>query len=125
MWPHVRGHIDRALRRDGSGRYEPADVQAALLRGDAQLWVAWNTDTKTADAAIVTEIIDYPRLRELRIWLIGGGDMKAWVYEARDMLEAYARAYGCRYICGAMRKGWLRIGGPGWHETGITFEKRL
>lgn len=125
MWPHVREYIGSALKRDGSGRYEPADILAALLQGRARLWVAWNAATKTADAAIVTETIDYPRLRELRIWLVGGRDLKTWGRVARDTLERFARDQGCAVMAGGMRRGWVRFGGPGWVETGVTFEKRL
>lgn len=125
MWPHVRGHIGRALKREGSGRYELSDVLTGLLQEKAKLWVAWNSETKTADAAIVTELVDYPRARELRIQIVGGRNMKAWIEEAKDTLEQYARAQGCRFMCGSLRRGWIRIGGDGWHETGCTFQKGL
>ena len=127
LWPHVREYIAKVLRREGSGRFETSDILAILLRGEAKLWVVWNKDTKTADAAIVTEIVEYPRLRECRIWIVGGrpGTFKAWVYDTRDTLDEYARAQGCTFITGAMREGWIRIGGPGWRKTGVSFEKRL
>jgi len=127
LWPHVRGYIASVLRREGSGRFEPSDILAILLRGDAKLWIAWNENTKTADAAIITEIIEYPRLRECRIWIVGGrpGTFKTWVYETRDTIDAFARAKGCALLSGGMREGWIRIGGPGWRKTGTTFEKDL
>lgn len=125
MWPHVREHIKRALDREGSGRYEPPDILASLMLEKAKLWVVWNSETKTADAAIVTELVRYPRALELRIQIVGGRDMKAWVFDARDTLEEYARSLGCRFMAGSLRKGWIRIGGPGWCESGMTFEKVL
>lgn len=125
MWPHVRDHIKRALDREGSGRYEPSDILIALMQEKAKLWVVWNSETKTADAAVVTELVQYPRARDLRIQIVGGRDMKAWVFDARDTLEEYARSLGCRFISGSMRKGWIRIGGPGWRETGASFDKVL
>lgn len=127
LWPHVREYIASVLKRDGSGRFETSDILAALLRGEAKLWVAWNNDRQTADAAIITEIIQYPRLSECRIWIVGGrpGTFKSWVFAARDMIEAYARAHGCAFVSGAMRKGWIRIGGPGWRESGSTYDKDL
>lgn len=125
IWPHARPFIAAALTRDGGGRYEPADILAALLRGVVRLWISWNDTSKRVEAAVVTEIIDYPRLRELRLWLVGGGNLAAWGRPMRDLLEEFARNQGCHVVTGGLRKGWLRIGGPGWRQTGITFEKRL
>lgn len=96
-----------------------------LLDDRAKLWVAWNPDTKTCDAAVVTEIIQYPQKREFRLWLVGGRDMKAWATEGRLMVEAYARANGCELAAGAMRKGWVRVAGDGWKVTGCMLEKVL
>lgn len=127
VWPHVRAYVAAVLDRDGSGRFETSDILATLLRGEATLWVAWNKERETADAAIITEIIQYPRLSECRFWIIGGrpGTFRSWVFAARDMIEDYARAHGCGFVSGAMRRGWVRIGGPGWHESGVTVEKDI
>jgi hypothetical protein len=90
-----------------------------------QLWVAWDDDARRVDAAIVTEIINYPRLSECRIWLVGGRRMKTWVDAAHAEIEAFARQHGCAFLTGGMRRGWLRIGGAAWRETGISIEKDL
>lgn len=127
VWPHVREHIARALDRDETRKYELGDVLDILLQDKAQLWVAWNTETNTADAAAVTEVIQYPRLRELYVWIIGGkpGTLRSWVYDLRNTLEQYALARGCAYLSGAMRRGWIKMGGDGWKQTGVTMAKRL
>lgn len=93
-----------------------------------RLWVAWNTEEKAVEAAIVTEIKQYPRLRELHIWLIGGRNMNVWAKEGLELVEAYARAEGCTLATGALRRGWARVGAQatgGWRETGVSLEKRL
>jgi hypothetical protein len=118
----VRGYIERALAWEKTGRYLPADVLEILLRGDAKLWVSW--DGETVEAAIVTQVIDYPRLRELRVWLVGGRNMKAWVHEAQDILERFAKEYRCAVVSSGGRKGWLRAS-SGYRETGVSFEKVL
>ena len=126
VWPSVRGFIAAALDREGSARYVPADVLELVLGNKARLWVSWNPDKHEIEAAAVTDIIVFPRgIKELRIWLVGGRNMRAWVEEMRDMIEAYARANGCTYLSGSMRKGWIRVGGEGWRQSGVTFEKRL
>lgn len=124
VWPLACPHLMRALDREGSGRYLPEDILRALLDAKARLWVAWNVRESTIDAAVVTETIDFPRKRELRIWLVGGRNMRGWVKAAEEMIEAFARAEGCAFLTGSMRRGWLRVG-TGFRETGITFEKAL
>ena len=76
------------------------DVKGYIEAGYAQLW----TD---ADAAMVTEIITYPKGRTLRIWLAGG------TYEGVRRCEAAAiewakREYGCRAVELTGRVGWRR-----------------
>lgn len=125
IWPRARPFVVKALERDDSGRYEAEDILRLLISGDARLWVAWDD---AVQAAIITQIIQYPRLRELRIWLVGGGNMKSWVNEATELLEGFGRASGCALIAGGMRRGWVRMGNAatgGWKETGFTFHKRL
>ena len=128
IWPLARPYIAKALARDASGRYEPQDVLNYLLAGYVRLWVSWNTEEKAVEAAIVTEIKQYPRLRELHIWLIGGRNMNAWAKEGLELVEAYARAHDCVLATGAMRRGWARVGlnaTGGCRETGVSLEKRL
>ncbi len=125
LWPQVKPLIVRVLDLDRVGRYQPIDILNSLLAGTTRLWVSWNPDEKEVEAAVVTEIIQYPRAKEFRIWIVAGRNMRAWAYEGRDMVEAFARAQGCTVITGAFRRGWLRIGGEGWRETGVTLEKAL
>lgn len=125
IWPLARPHLEKPLSRQKVRRYELPDILEGLLNGTGRLWVSWNEDQKAVEAAIVTEIIKYPRISELRLWLIGGRNMKAWGIEARDLLETFARDMGCGVMTGGDRKGWVRFGGEGWEETGVTFEKRL
>ncbi len=125
LWPQVKPFIVRVLDRDEVGRYRPVDVLRSILDGTTRLWVSWNPDEKAVEAAVVTEIIQFPRVKELRIWIVGGNNMRAWVYEMRDMIEAFARSEGCVVMVGGLRPGWLRIGGPGWVKTGISYEKVL
>jgi len=125
LWPQVKPFVERVLALDRIGRYEPVDILCSLLAGTTQLWISWNPDEKVVEAATITEIINYPRAKELRIWLVSGRNMRAWVFEMRDLLEEFARAHGCAAMTGAMREGWLRIGGAGWKKTGVTIEKDI
>ena len=48
-----------------NGSHSIDDIFQIVVAGDAQFWA-------TEEAALVTEIIDYPRKRTLRFWLAGG-----------------------------------------------------
>lgn len=125
IWPQARVFIEKALALQKVRRFDAADILNLLLEGKVRLWVSWDPDLKRVEAAIVTEILQYPRMRELLVWLVGSNNMKACAREAYDLLEAFARDSGCAVISGRLRRGWIRIGGAGWYETGASFEKRL
>ncbi len=129
LWLEVAPLLKRPLDRDHAGRFQVEDVLAMLLQGRVRLWVSWNAETKAIEMAAVTEIVQYPRLRELKIWLIGGNNMRAWAKEGLSMIEDFARAQGCSVVSGAMRRGWIRVaassGLGGYKETGAMFEKAL
>jgi hypothetical protein len=113
------------LEREGSRRFEPIDILELILAEKAKLWVIWDDEEKTAIGAAVTEIVHYPRLNELRVWLVAGRKMSEWGRRGAQMMEEFARANGCAYVTGGFRRGWIRIGGEGWRETGCAFEKKL
>lgn len=125
VWPQVRHYIDAALKRGAGGRYELPDVLDALLRGKARLWASWDAESQKFDAAIITETIQYPRLKELHLWLVGGEGRRHWYDEAEAMITAFARADGCSVVASGGRRGWLRGLSDEWRETGATWEKRL
>jgi hypothetical protein len=126
VWPRVRKFVSMALDRGSAGkRYYLSDVLDLLLEQKARLWVVWNPQTHDFDGAAITETLQHPRCKETRILFVGGRNMKQWGRAGHDMIEAFARDQGCSILSGAMRRGWTRIGGPGWVETGVTFEKVL
>jgi len=42
VWPHVRGLILAAMKRGGLSSFRP--VEDTVLRGEALLWLAWDSD---------------------------------------------------------------------------------
>lgn len=123
VWPHVREHIARALKHDPCGGWLPDDVLTCLERDQAKLWVSWDDETKTIEAAMTTELLDYPRARVCRVWLIGGRNMKVWAPLFRDATETWARAAGAKCMLAGGREGWSRVGG--YRRTGGMFHKPL
>ena len=125
IWPQARPFIAAALALDPVGRYALEDVLHGLMNATLRLWISWDDEKQEVEAAGVTEIIQFPRARELRIWLVGGRNMRRWGRPFADLLEQFARDMNCDVVSGGLRRGWIRIAGPGWKETGYTFEKVL
>ena len=124
LWDQVEPHIRRPLARQPTVRWHENDVLKAILEEKAKLWIAWDEETKTVAAAVVTQIIDHPRCRDCFIWLVGGSRLREWAQAGLDMVEAYARHMNCTCVTGSTRKGWLRIG-TGYRDTGVMMEKVL
>jgi hypothetical protein len=107
VWPRVLPWIERALA-EGLGHLESRDVRDALERRDMQLWIARREDAVVA--ALVTEIVVYPRRKVCRFVLMGGADGQREVWLPwLSLLEAWARAEGCDLVEIYGRPGWARL----------------
>jgi hypothetical protein len=111
------GSLERALAAAGSTHDLYRDVAPMLARGDAQYWA-------NDGAAIVTEILAYPRARTLNFWLIGGE--LAAALELAPAVEAWGRAHGCVRAAGLGRRGWMpTVAALGYRPIGVAFRKEL
>lgn len=109
IWPQVEGFIKGALKRGHlENFYEPHDVLAMILLNQADLWLVHNNER--IDAAFVTRFCTYPRSKTLYVSLIGGRNMKAWLRLVDEKIDEFARQWGCKYVEGATRQGWARLG---------------
>lgn len=81
------------------GTHTFSDVARYLETGHAQLW---DTDR----AAIVTQVIQTPRIKTCHFFL-AGGDL-AELERMQPIVEAWARKEGCRRMTLAGRPGWTR-----------------
>jgi len=105
VWPMVYPLIDKC-HRYANGELETQDFLDMLTSGAMQLWVA--TDDSLIFAAMITEFVQYPRKKVMRIIAIGGEGMKRWM-RFFPALEAAALQVGCTGFEALGRKGWLRI----------------
>jgi len=94
-------HIHRSgIKNIGpKGRTPFSDIAAGLLSGRYQLWAGQNS-------AVVTEIIVYPRMRDLHYFL-AGGDLDE-LKEIRPRIEDWGRKNGCSRVSLAGRPGWAK-----------------
>lgn len=95
VWEKCRPWLAAALLPT----HEIGDVLEAIQEGRAQFW-------PDADAAVVTELVAYPRRKHCRCWLAGGS------YEGIRRIEErvipWAKAEGCEVIEIIGRLGWRR-----------------
>ena len=103
------------LSRALAGTHSMADVLGQVLRGDAQLW----TD---AEAAVVTEIVIYPRRKVLRAWLAGGA--YEGIRRIENQVVPWAKEYGCQEIQIVGRLGWRRRL-KDYRESAVTMTKEI
>ena len=107
FWKQIEPLLLKPLEIDGFA-YMPKDIFDSLLKKKMQLWISWNVKTNNVEAAIVTEIIDYPRLRSCRYFLAGGTNMKSWFNPIKEQIEQWAKLNKCQRIELVGRKGWVK-----------------
>ena len=104
VWADVIPLVEKALSH-AEGELIPSDIRKHLDTGDLRLWVA--LEDKDIIASMVTEIIQYPRKKIVRVITVAGKDMSMW-YEFLPMLEGYAVRNGCSSLEAWTRKGMTR-----------------
>jgi len=120
VWPFVIEHLERAVAFS-NGEIETKDFLPLLLDEEMQLWVA--VGDGECVAAMVTQIIIYPRKKIMRVIAIGGRDMKIWMKNI-DMLENFALAMGCTELEAWTKRGFLRVL-KDWKMSHIVIKKDL
>jgi len=101
-WERCGPWLAAALDRAGN-THALEDVRAMVEAGEAHFWPGRR-------CALVTRINEYPRLKALSWWLIGGDDLSE-VLAFLPLLERWARELGCRRMEGVGRRGWERVTG--------------
>lgn len=103
------------------GRYEYNDIFEQIKSGKWKLWVTHQG--LELQAVIITQIVEYPRVREFQILLCHGEDYKKW-YDLISEMEAYAGLSGCNKIAALGRTGWEKIM-HGYKKSYICLERDL
>ena len=94
----LRHHVEAALEYSG-GTHHFADVIEMVKQNKLQLWPAVNS-------VVLTEIIVYPRLKNLHYFL-AGGDLDE-LSRMRPMIESWGKSIGCTRVSLAGRRGWAK-----------------
>lgn len=99
-WQYIQRHAEAALVYC-HGTHEWSDILNALVAGKMQLWTM-------GKSMIVTEVVEYPRLRSCRMFL-AGGKLDELIEMATDV-EKSAAEIGCSQVELSGRRGWEAIG---------------
>jgi len=127
-WSRCRPWIEAALPWC-YGTHTIEDVERGIAEGRLQFWPG-------EKCACVTEIIEYPRLKALNFFLVGGdptspdGLRGAGLDELLNRMEpaviAWAKALGCTRVASTGRKGWSKALKPlGYEHVLYTMLKEL
>ena len=95
-----REHLLLNALEYGNGTHSLEDVAMALNKDEMQFWPGINT-------AIVTEIITYPRLKAIHVFL-AAGDMYE-VVRILPYIEKHGKMEGCTQMTMSGRKGWEKV----------------
>lgn len=111
-----------ALESDG-WKLNVEDVRELVAAGGMQLWVIHSPREQSLYAAILTEILEYPRKKVFSLAFCGGHHVERWAYFIESFVEA-ARTQGCHALRVAGRPGWARVF-PKMVERGRILETDL
>jgi len=106
IWTKVVPQIAKACL-SSRGRYQSSDIKKFLLARKCQLWVA--AEGKEILAVCVTEIVNYPRKKYVRVMILTGEQKEKWLMEYKNGIEGWAREVGCDGVESLARKGWSKI----------------
>jgi len=94
----LRHHVEAALEYSG-GTHNFDDIAEMVEKQQLQLWPA-------KDSVVLTEIIVYPRLKNLHYFL-AGGDLDE-LSRMRPLIESWGKSLGCTRVTLAGRRGWQK-----------------
>lgn len=104
FWPVAKQYLEPSIKLS-RGAFDADDIYNLILDKRAQLWGVHDGDLK---AVIVTEIIIYPKVKRLRLFLLGGHEMINWEDMVADTFDKFAIEHECDGIELLGRRGWVK-----------------
>lgn len=116
QFERCKPHIEAALEYTG-GTHDLIDIYEGLYKGTMQLWPA-------EKSCLVTEIINYPKMKCLNIFL-GGGDLTEIMSMHEDVIR-WAKDQGCSALNMTGRFGWKKpLLKYGWKPMHSSYVKEI
>lgn len=116
-WKDTEKYIQKSLEYT-EGKYNLEDIKALIMDAELTLWVIYNEEKQKAIGCLLTQLLQYPRMRCLSIFLLSADDFK--FDEAAivlDVLKDKAKLAECSSIEFYGRPGWGKLLKPFNFET--------
>jgi hypothetical protein len=112
IWTRVKDLLQSAINLN-LGEFTIEDVKEYLLKGRMNLWVVLGRDNDIILAA-VTEFVNYPREKRLRVLLTGAkkNTLRKWFkqcWQKDSELLKFARENDVKRFEVLVRDGWVRL----------------
>ena len=120
VWPSISTYLKGAADYT-YGRFNIEDIYDGLFTRPQQLWVAYDDSDNRVYGAVVTEVIEYPRMKALVMHFTGGEDLPKWKTEMLELLKEFARGQQCSIIESYGRRGWGKVFKDDGYEERFTF----
>lgn len=121
VWEQIAPMLEKAIAHN-PGKYELIDIFSDCLTGVQALWVAFNEDTKQLYGCCTTRILEFPLSRTLLLEWIAGMEVDEWLEHGAEIMNSYAKDYGCSTMEGRGRRGWEpRLKKMGWEVTAVQY----
>jgi len=120
FWQYVAPLLEK-VSPHSEGELTPDDFLPFLKTGEMTLWIG--VRDKTIIAAMVTQVIPYPKKNVLRIISLAGSEIKKYLPHFYK-IEDWARERHCKHIELWGRKGWQKIL-KDWKNTYQILTKEL
>ncbi len=119
VWPDVERWLLRAPKY-WQDHFAIEDIRKFVKDGKAQLWVEF--DEGGPHIAAITEVIEYPKKRALKVLWVGGSDVKR-AFQSLGYIEIWARRSKCETVEILGRPAWLRLLKPfDYREKAVYLE---
>lgn len=119
LWDWVEPLIARVIEQDDVG-YSTEDILTKIQMRQMQLWVA------PERAAMVTQVLVYPKYKTLLVVALGGDGMADWLDDVIETLDGFAKHMGCKYVEERGRSGWERtLSKYGYRKAYVVLRKTV
>lgn len=124
-WPRHADRLASQIARiaaGSGGRWHAEDIEAAIREGHFRVWTA--EDGADVGCVMLTETIEYPRLRALRCVALVGHRPRRWIHLLRWVEDVAREQFRCDRIEALYPRTLGRLL-PGFHEFHVLSERAL
>lgn len=105
VWDDVKHLLELV---DMRGRLSTDDLYSLTKACGMQLWIIEPLGSGKPVAAALTEVVNYPSMRVVRVVALGGKDMALWIETLNGELDRFAKLVHASVIEANVREGLAR-----------------